>query len=97
MVIPNGFFLWGYLKQKIWTQPHNQQPQNIGNLQNAIITTSENLDPEMNRSAFNGMINRVNKCIQANGKTKVFSFVTRFLLFFVVFLKLLSHTIAHNF
>ena len=69
MVIPNGFFLWGYLKQKIWTQPHNQQPQNIGNLQNAIITTSENLDPEINRSAFNGMINRVNKCIQANGNT----------------------------
>ena len=34
MVIPK--FLWGYLKQKIWTQPHNQQPQN------AIITASEN-------------------------------------------------------
>ena len=54
MVIPNDFFLGGYLKQKIWTQPHNQQPQNIDDLQNAIITASENLDPEMIRSAFKG-------------------------------------------
>ena len=30
-------------------------------------------------------------------QTKVFSFVTRFLHFFVVFRKLLSQTFAHNF
>ena len=32
------YFCGVIYKQKIWTQPHNQQPQNIGNLQNAMIT-----------------------------------------------------------
>ena len=63
------FFLWGYLKHKIWSQQYNLQPTTLRQLKLAITNASNGLDPAMIRRSFNGMINRVNRCIRANGNT----------------------------
>ena len=41
------FFLWGYLKQQIWNVPHDQQPQNLEELRNSIVTACRNLEQRM--------------------------------------------------
>ena len=33
------FFLWGHMKQEIWTQPQNVLPQNLADLKIAIQNT----------------------------------------------------------
>ena len=63
------FFLWGYMKQQIWEQPQNLQPQTLDQLKASITNVAANLDPQMIRNAFAGMVNRVNKCFGKNGNT----------------------------
>ena len=61
------FFLWGYLKHQIWSQPQNVLPEHIRNLKIAIQNAVNNLGPIMLRRAFQGMVHRIQKCIQVNG------------------------------
>ena len=61
------FFLWGFLKQKIWSRPIDDQPKNLRQLREAIILECQNLQPEMIEKAFRGMIVRARKCINVNG------------------------------
>ena len=60
------FFLWGYLKHQIWVN-HNRAPQSLRDLREAIRNASQNLQPDMIRRAFDRMLRRVVKCINANG------------------------------
>ena len=43
------FFLWGYLKHKIWSQDVRIQPRNLRDLKQAIRNKCANLDPAMIR------------------------------------------------
>ena len=63
------FFLWGQLKQAIWTKPIDQQPKNLVELRAAIVSACEELDPVMIRRAFTGMVSRARKCVEANGNS----------------------------
>ena len=61
------FFLWGYLKQQIWEVSQDQQPQNLGELREAIVRSCRNLDGHMIQRSFNGMLTRARKCVDAGG------------------------------
>ena len=61
--------MWGYMKQQIWEQPPNLQPQTLDQLKTSIRNVAANLDPQMSINAFTGMVNRVNKCFRKNGNT----------------------------
>jgi len=63
------FFLWGYLKHQIWNQDMLLQPKSLRELKLAITNATNALDQNMIRRAFNGMLHRVNKCINVNGST----------------------------
>ena len=39
-------FLWGYLKQRIWNVPHDEQPNNLRQLREAIVTECRNIDQQ---------------------------------------------------
>ena len=56
------FFLWGYLEQQIWEVPHDQQPQNLGELREAIVRLCRNLNGHMIQRSFDGMLTRARKC-----------------------------------
>ncbi len=45
----------------------DQQPRNLRHLREAIVSTCESLDQEMIQNAFDGMISRAQRCIQAQG------------------------------
>ncbi len=53
------FFLWGYLKNV----PHDQQPQNLEELQKSIITACRNLEQQMTQAAFDAMVSWARQCI----------------------------------
>ena len=61
------FFLWGYLKHKIWDVPHNEQLTNLGELREAIVAACRNLEQQMIQDAFDSMISRARRCILARG------------------------------
>ena len=61
------FFLWGYLKQTIWNVQRDQQPRNLRELREAIVSACESLGQEMIQNAFDGMIYRAQRCILAQG------------------------------
>ena len=61
------FFLWGYLKHQIWNVPTQQQPSNLGELQQAIIMACNNLEQDMIEKAFDCMLSRVRRCVQVDG------------------------------
>jgi len=63
------FFLWGYLKHKIWSQDVRMQPNNVRELKEAIRNKCADLDPAMIREAFQGMVHRAMKCLNVNGYT----------------------------
>lgn len=62
---PCDFFLWGYLKQKVYTTP----PTSIAQLRQRIIREMDALrqNPRMLRNAIRAMERRAAKCIQNNG------------------------------
>ena len=47
----------------------DMQPTNLGELKEAIRHLAINMDENMIQRAFQGMIHRVNKCININGNT----------------------------
>ena len=59
----------GYLKHQIWSQDVAQQPTNMRQFKGAIVAQCRNLDPVMIRDAFEGMVNRARRCLNANGNT----------------------------
>ena len=63
------FFLWGYLKHKIWSVQRNLQPSNIEQLKESIRRNCREIPRNMILDSFQGMINRCNKCIEADGNT----------------------------
>ena len=46
------FFLWGYLKQRIWNVPHDEQPNNLRQLREAIVTECRNIDQQTIQRSF---------------------------------------------
>ena len=48
-------------------QRADQQPRNLRQLREAIVSACESLDQEMIQNAFDGMISRAQRCIQAQG------------------------------
>ena len=64
---PCDFFLWGYVKNKIWTVDQDQQPQNIPELRAAITREITNIPNYMLRNVFNGMVTRCEACIEKGG------------------------------
>ena len=61
------FFLWGYLKHKIWSVPHDQQPNNLRQLREAIIAECHNIDQQIIQRSFDSMVTRARLCIRAEG------------------------------
>ncbi len=45
----------------------DQQPRNLRHLREAIVSAGESLDQEMIQNAFDSMISRAQRCIQAQG------------------------------
>ena len=60
-------FLWGYLKHQIMNAPHHEQPSNLRELREAIVTACRNLDPQMIRNSFDCMLTRARNCILVGG------------------------------
>ena len=62
---PLDFFLWGYLKARVYTTP----PANLNDLQQKIIREVNILRPnrQMIRHAVGGMMRQAQLCIQQNG------------------------------
>ena len=63
------FFLWGYLKHQIWNVPIENQPRNLRELQDAIRRECGNVDRDMIERAYEGMVSRARRCLQARGRT----------------------------
>ena len=61
----HDFFLWGYMK--IWDVPHNQQPQTLRALRAAIVQACNNLQQQMIRNVFDGMLTRAMRWINSRG------------------------------
>ena len=59
----------GYLKHKIWSQPIDFQPTCLQDLQDQIQHLGSNMDNDLIQKSFQGMVNRVNKCIDVNWTT----------------------------
>ena len=59
------FFLWSYLKNKVFTSP----PNNLNDLQNRIQNEVHALrnDPALTRRTFHAMRRRCELCIQRDG------------------------------
>ena len=62
---PCDFFLWGYLKSKVFTT----SPENINELRQRIIEEFSALrqQPEMIRHVMRGMHGRIIRCVERNG------------------------------
>ncbi len=60
----SDFFPWGSVKQQIWNVPHDQQPQNLEKLRNAIVAALRNLEQPMIRHSFDTMVSRARQCIR---------------------------------
>ena len=61
---PLDFFLWGYLKQKVY----RTAPANLADLQNRITREVQALRrTRMGRRAVQGMVRRARRCIELGG------------------------------
>jgi hypothetical protein len=49
------FFLCGYLKHRICNVPHDEQPNNLRQLREAIFTDSRNIDQQIIQRSFDCM------------------------------------------
>ena len=63
---PCDFFLWGYLKQKVFRTP----PENVVTLRRRIVDASNELREQRNfiRDSFNAMERKAHVCIAKNGR-----------------------------
>lgn len=60
---PLDYYLWGDMKQKIYSQPINTQAE----LQARIINCAAGLDPDVIRRATSQITYRANLCLQQHG------------------------------
>jgi len=62
---PLDFFLWGYLKQKVFSTP----PQDLPTLRRRIVDEVNQLRENEGtiRRSFGAMVNRADRCVQKNG------------------------------
>ena len=60
---PCDFFLWGYIKSIVFKSP----PESLVDLRWRVVATFDSLNQEMVRRAMQGMVRRVNVCINQNG------------------------------
>lgn len=58
------FFLWGYLKQKVYANTLNH---NIEDLKRAIIDAVNEITPEMLRNTYKEFRKRIERCFEAGG------------------------------
>ena len=56
------FFLWGYLKHKIWSVRHDQQPNNVRQLHEAIIAVCSDINMQIIQRSFDSMVKHANTC-----------------------------------
>ncbi len=61
------FFLSGYLKHKIWNVEHDQQPTNLRQLREVIVSVRETLNQQIIQNALDGMVSRAHRCIRSQG------------------------------
>lgn len=61
----SDFYLWGYLKHKIWSVLLDQQPNNLSQLREAIIAECRNIDVETIQRSFHSMVERARLSILA--------------------------------
>lgn len=61
---PLDFFLWGYLKDKVYSTPS----ATLEELQNKILNAFESITPVMLQSVMRETIRRVNKCSEMGGR-----------------------------
>ena len=63
--LQHDFFLWGYLKNKVFTTP----PENLATLRQRIIDEVDDLrrQPDIVRNAMREMHKRATLCVQRNG------------------------------
>ncbi|XP_030848369.1 uncharacterized protein LOC115926899 [Strongylocentrotus purpuratus] len=62
---PCDFFLWGYLKSKVFTSP----PRDLGDLRRRIFAEVESLrqQPRVTCDAMRAMASRAELCVERNG------------------------------
>ena len=51
----------------IWNVEHDQQPTNLRQLREAIVSPCENVDQQIIQNAFDGMVSRAHRCIRSQG------------------------------
>jgi len=64
---PNDFFLWRYMKTKIYTF-ENDRPNNLAELQQKIINTFDDIPPAILQNAQRGFYDRLAYCFEATGR-----------------------------
>ena len=69
---PHDLLIWQFVTfffgaQTIWNVQRDQQPRNLRELREAIVSSCESLGQEMIQNAFDGMISRAQRCILAQG------------------------------
>ena len=60
---PCDFFLWGYLKSKVYIN----RPQTIAQLKDYILQEAAAIPTEISRRVIENFRKRLRKCIQSNG------------------------------
>jgi len=60
---PCDFFLWGYLKAKVY----EQRPQSLRALKEAITQEVEAIPPEMTQRVMNNFRERLQQCVDSAG------------------------------
>ena len=60
---PLDFFLWGYLKEKVYVTP----PRDLDDLKERVENTCRQLTPDVLRSVVENMGRRLHTCIAADG------------------------------
>lgn len=63
---PNSFFIWGYIKQKVYTNVH-ERPKNISELRAKITEVLQSITPDMLDEVRQEFLNRLKKCQAQQG------------------------------
>ena len=66
LAIPD-IFLWGHLKHRIWSVAAHRQPRNIRESEAAIVRECARIPPAFIQNAFDGMVERCQRCINVAG------------------------------
>lgn len=63
-LIPLDFFLWGYIKDKVYSSV----PDNLNDLKDKISEACASVSPQMLRNVMSGIATRVRLCLARNGR-----------------------------